>query len=121
MPDPKLKTAAAEISAILKKHDVAGIVILSSLTHTEYLIGVDPSWSPCFSEETPKGKALRFRAKRADYPSKAAHHEAVGNGVGLIMGMLDTCRGVSATLEDCAGMLAKHIEFSTLNREEPRE
>jgi hypothetical protein len=42
---PKLKMAMEEIKAILKKHDIAGMVILHTPGFTEYLNKIDPSYS----------------------------------------------------------------------------
>ena len=120
MPDPKLKTAATEIEAILTKHDIAGIVILSSTTHTEYLMELSPTWSCCTWENRPEGKLLRLRANRADYPTKEAHNLAIENSVGLVMGFIDTTKAVTGFLNEVAGMIAEKIEFNHWTKREPR-
>lgn len=42
---PKLKIAMEEIKAVLKKHDIAGAVVLHTPGHSEFLMKIDPSWS----------------------------------------------------------------------------
>lgn len=121
MPDPLLKTAAAEIEAVLVKHDIAGVVLLSSKTHTEYILHVDPSWSCCFVENTDKGRLLRVRSKRADYPSKEAQNAAINDSVSLIMGLYDTARNTTELLGNVAGQIAKHVEFTHFTRDDNPE
>lgn len=48
--DPKLKVAMEEIKAVLKKHDIAGVVVLHNNDgpghgHGEYAMVLDPSYS----------------------------------------------------------------------------
>lgn len=45
--DPKLKAAMEEIKAILKKHDLAGVVILNTPDVMEHLFHLQASWN-CF-------------------------------------------------------------------------
>jgi hypothetical protein len=121
MADPKLKIAVAEIEAILKKHDIAGIVMLQSPTHLEYLMEVAPSWSCCWFEDYGEaGKLLRFRAKRADFPSKAAHDKVLKESVGMVMGFIDCCNSMGRNLTTIAGKIAEKVEFSHITREEER-
>ena len=42
---PKLNTAVEEISAILKKHDVAAVFVLHTPGFSEYIFKIDPSYS----------------------------------------------------------------------------
>ena len=63
MVDPKLKEAMAEISAILKKHDIAGIVTLVSEDDSECLYALEPSWSVV---RVQAGK-IQFDSKRKDF------------------------------------------------------
>lgn len=48
--DPKLKMASDDIKKILDKYDIAGVAVLHSPTHTEFLIKVDTSTSLAFME-----------------------------------------------------------------------
>lgn len=44
---PKLKNAAAEINEILKKYDIAAMVVLHTPGFSEYLFNVTPSYTCC--------------------------------------------------------------------------
>jgi hypothetical protein len=119
MPDPKLKTAAAEIEAILQRHDIAGIIMLNSLTHMEFLMCIAPSWSCCWIEDRGEaGKVMRVKALRADYPSKEAHSDTLKNTVGMIMGFVDCCESMTRNLTAVAEAIARKVEFSHFTREE---
>lgn len=120
MPDPILKTAVAEIDAILKKHDIAGVVVLTSKTHVEYLMGISPTWSCCTYEDTPQGKLLRVRAKAVDYPSKEARNEAISDTVGMLMGLSDVMENTVTWLGETCGMIGKQIPFTHWTRQEKR-
>ena|ERR1019366_5398676 len=65
MADQKLKEAAAEIASILKKHDIAGHVILVSKTHAEFMFKLDPTWSAIRRE----GDHIRIKAVKAELGS----------------------------------------------------
>lgn len=56
---PKLKIAAEEIKAILEKHDIAGLVVLHTPRHAEYVMKVNPSYS-CAKLEND---GIRIKAK----------------------------------------------------------
>lgn len=56
---PKLKKAAEEIKAILKKYDIGALVVLHNPGHIEYIVEISPSYS-CAKIE-PYG--VRVKAK----------------------------------------------------------
>ena len=70
-PDqPRLKTARAEIEAILKKHDLAGVCVLHTPGMLEYFYDVRPSYSCLWIDET--ASMLRLRSNLAqDYGGNA--------------------------------------------------
>lgn len=60
---PKLKTAMNEIKQVLKKHDIAGFVMIHSPDgFTEYLNHINPSYSCAFLENDQ----LRVRLKTSE-------------------------------------------------------
>ena len=80
----------SEIKAILKAHDIAGAVVLTSKTHCEFLFGVDPTWSGAkFDGELG---ALRVKVKRADFPTEEAWQQCMTDTIGLLAGQGDTLR-----------------------------
>ena len=62
----KLKVAAEEIKEILKKHDIAGAVILHTPGHGEYFVQLNPSYSCAYMYND---KEVRFYSKKVDYNS----------------------------------------------------
>lgn len=48
--DPKLKMASDDIKKILEKYDIAGVAVLHSPTHTEFLMKVDTEHSLAYME-----------------------------------------------------------------------
>ena len=75
--DPKLRAAMEDIKAVLRKHDVMGLAILASPTHSEFLCDPQATWSVAKIEAAPEGgHAIRFRSKRDDFPSREAQHAA---------------------------------------------
>lgn len=61
---PKLKKAMVAIKAILKEYDIAGLVVIHTPGHSEYLVRIDPSYS-CAKFESDS--MVRIRAKLADF------------------------------------------------------
>lgn len=51
-PHPVLEKAAAEIDAILKKHDIAGVVQLFTPGFNKYTMNLQPSWSVIAIDKT---------------------------------------------------------------------
>ncbi len=74
--DPLLRKAMGEIVQIMKKYDCAGYVALGSLTHFEFRLMPEASWSMLSTEISPdcsyslrvkiKGKLDKARQQMAD-------------------------------------------------------
>jgi hypothetical protein len=70
-PDQRrLKIARLEIEAILKKHDLAGVVVLHTPGMAEVFYDVEPSYS-CLRINDKAGE-VRVRSKLADYGGDTA-------------------------------------------------
>jgi len=108
MPDQKLTEAREEIKAVMKKHDVCGMVMLSSPTHTNYLFQLQTSWNCLVDEQDGDFKGVRFRCLRKDYPTKEAWQESQRVSVGVVMGFLDCAHDIREQLATLVVMLAKH-------------
>jgi len=68
---PKLKKAAEEIKAILKKHDIGGYVLLHTPGFSEYVNEISPSYSCAVWDHSLDGAGItgvRFKAKAAELP-----------------------------------------------------
>lgn len=61
----RLKIARTEIEALLKKHDLGGLVVLHTPGMCEFFYDIQPSYSCAWIDERFGG--LRVQSKRADY------------------------------------------------------
>src|SRR5215475_4761810 len=84
MDDKRYRECVAEITAVLQKHDMAGAITVVSQERAMFKY-VFPSWS-CI---TLDGNQLRFRAKRADYPDRGEHQQAIELSAHIIMQIRD--------------------------------
>lgn len=91
MSHPILKAARAEIEAVLRKHDVAGHVVLhrqepgDTEGHSEVFFDVSPSYSLLTQERDAQGRVgVRLRVKFRDYPNAQAWVAAVAPSCNLI-------------------------------------
>lgn len=114
MPDPVIQTAIREIQAVLHKHDLAAFVLVSSPTHTQYLIALEASWHVVREE----GHGIRLRCKAADFPSPEAHKRALTASVGLIAGFADCARDQAEKLTELLAMIGSQVAFGHISREE---
>lgn len=65
-PDqPRLKAARAEIEAVLRKHDLAGVCVLHTPGMAEFFYDIRPSYSCAWIDE--ESGMARVKAKLADY------------------------------------------------------
>lgn len=70
---PKLKKAAEEIKAILKKHDIAASVVLHTPGFSEFVLEITPSYSCA----TLNHDNVRFKAKKDDFNDELKRHQAI--------------------------------------------
>ncbi len=118
MPDPTLKTAAAEIEAILKKYDAAGVILLCSPTHVEYLYSLSPSWSCARLESIDGRAAVRIRAKREDFPSEREHKKALELTTSMMLGFHSQLERSVGWMQELIEVLGIHFDVSHWEREE---
>ena len=118
MPDPTLLTAMEEIKAILLKHDIAANVILSSRTHMEYLRQLQTSWNALSVEPHGDGFAVRFRCKRADYPTREAWQEALRLSVGTLAGFKDALEADTTAMKELLIMCGESMQIDHVSRDE---
>lgn len=105
--DTKLyRDCVAEITAVLQKYDMAGAITVVTKERAMFKYQF-PTWS-CITIENG---ALRFRAKRAEYPSAEAHHQALELSAHIIMQMRDIaaqtfrmCETIGNVLKEKVGM-----------------
>lgn len=111
--DPKLREASSEISAIFKKYDIGGYVVLTSPTHVEFVLEVDPTWSCATWEDKQEGR-LRFKVSSKDMGKERAHQLAEKTAH-LVCGTRDMLSYGFLQFEKCYQMLKTQmkIEHST--------
>lgn len=116
MPDPKLKTAMEQIKAVLKKHDIGGIVVLGSQTHTQFSREYTPTWT-CISLEEHDGKTvLRVKALRKDFSSLEAHKKCLEDSMGLLAGFADAIENEREQLVAVLLQIAKTVQFEHVSK-----
>jgi hypothetical protein len=104
--DPKLKEAMAEISAVLKKHDIAGAVTLVSKTHSEYKYHF-PTWSA--AQITDEG--IRFRTKSSDYADKQAADQALLDSLHVVLQIHDLNSQNIKVTDQLIKKIGEHVDF----------
>lgn len=103
--DNKLyRDCMAEIVGILQKYDMAGAVTVISKQRAMFRYQF-PTWSCITMEEG----ALRFRAKRADYPNAEVQHQAVELSAHIIMQMRDIAAQTFAMCDHIGGQLEEQV------------
>jgi len=108
----EIAPALDEISAVLKKHDMVGMVIVGNRSHCNWRMTVEASWSCAWMDKNAEGQyLLRVRSKRADYPTKEAQNAALETTVGTFVTFSDVIRRLDDNVKSILVMLAKHIAF----------
>jgi hypothetical protein len=101
-----------EISAVLKKHDMVGLVVVGNPTHCNWRMEVEASWSCAWLEKDGTGRtALRVRSKLSEYPNREAQRKTMETTVGTFVTFNDVVGRVSPQLEQILIMLSKHVDF----------
>lgn len=83
---PKLKKAAEEIKAILKKHDIAASVVLHTPGFSEFILEITPSYSCA----TLNHDNIRFKAKKDDFNDELKRHQAIQDTANMMNLLSDT-------------------------------
>lgn len=108
-----------EIRAVLRKHDLAALVIIGSPTHTQFLIEPETSWSVAKFEQLPDGTTgMRIRAKHNDPPER---REKLRLTTGLVLGWIAGIDEVQKALQWMAMELGKKIGIEHVDRNDSKE
>lgn len=109
------KTVAVveEIKALLKKHDLTGMIRVQDRSSNTFLHHIEASWSCAHFEEIPGetdgAVAIRFRAKAVDFESKEAHQKMVQDTLGMFMAFANQAERDQEQMMQVVTMLAKHF------------
>jgi hypothetical protein len=106
MPDDKrdYSECMAEIIAVLKKYDMAGAITVVSKERAMFKYYF-PTWSCILQDEDH----IRFRSKRADYPSAEAHRQTAELSAHIVMQMRDIAVKTVAVMEGIGTMLVEKV------------
>lgn len=105
---PKLKEVMAEIITVLKRHDIAGHVVLYEPGFSEYLWLIDPSWSVMRFEK----EGLRFESRLVDYGGdKARQQREQEASINMIKHFGDVLINGGAMAKEIERQLKKQIDF----------
>jgi len=111
--DPRLKAVMAEIKALLRKHDLAGIVHLQSEQHGECLLEPGPTWTCARLDDG----LLRVRARLEDYGSTELRDQAIRRTLGMLVSFRDSSERMTAALDhvaECVGRKLIEVKHITL-------
>lgn len=100
---PKLKNAAEEIKAILKKYDIAGAIALHTPGNTEFVLELTPSYSCA----TVNQDHIRFKAKKEDYNDELKRHKVIEDTSNMMAGLSETVARNAMMLINVSGQLDK--------------
>jgi len=108
----EIEPALDEIGAVLKKHDMAGLVIIGNATHCDWRMEVSASWSCAQKEPHPNGgDTIRIKAKRADYPSDEAQKKTVERTIGMFVTFDHTLTHLQKNLEKLLIAISGQVNF----------
>jgi len=109
--NPEIAPAIKEIHAVLKKYDMAGLIIVANKTHTDYLMEIEPSWSCARLEQKDDTIEIRVRSKLVDYPSPEAQKDSLEKTVGVFVTFHDILRCLQKNVETVLVMIGRNIPF----------
>lgn len=118
MPDPKLKAAAEEIKAVLKKYDIAAMITLQSEADLEFVREISPTWSCAKIKELPDGHAIRIKAHHSEFKNKEHQKACVEATVGMVFGFMNQADRDAQDMAKLAAMLGRHFDISHWERRE---
>lgn len=109
-----------KIKEILRLHDIAGIVVLQSETHAEWLNHLSPSWSAARMFKDERGEGIHVKALAKDYPSPEAHQHALEVTSGMLCGFREGALKISSNMETVLAMLTEKLGgIDHISREAP--
>lgn len=105
--------AIKEIREVLKKHDLAGVVMIQDTLELAYLKEVSPSWS-CASLSADG--EFRIKANREDFPSKESQKACIESTLGMVLGFMNESERNHKDFSHIVAMFSEHFDFSHFER-----
>ncbi len=106
--DPKLREAAEDFKALCLKYDCMGVVLFVSPTHSEFVNELSPTWSVMHKEGE---HGIRFRSKKADFPSKDAQHFATESTTHGVTSIVEWTRMTNNAWSGILSKLREHMKI----------
>lgn len=107
----ELEPVLTELRAVLKKHDVTGLLIVGNKTHVDFTMEVEASWSCATIDMQDTQYGIRLKALAQDFPDKAKHNEVLADTIGMFVTFNDVMRHVSDNLGKLLIKIGGHIPF----------
>jgi hypothetical protein len=108
---PKLRTAMDEIKAIIRKHDIAAVVVLHTHGNGEHFIKVDPSYSCAKILTFVKGES-GISIKSNEIP-KEKKHQVITDTVNMFGILCDLVGEKAMALIKINEMLEKKLDIES--------
>lgn len=104
-----------EITAVLKKHDMTGLIIVGNGTHVDWRLEIEATWS-CARIEPDHGHPnagafVRIRSQRSKYPSAAAQKETLQATIGNFVSMSHALDILQENLTALLTMIGQKVDF----------
>lgn len=110
--NPQIQPALEEVAAVLRKHNMAGIVMVANATHCDYQMEISPSWSCAKFETDGKGNvSVRILSKLANYPNKEAQKAALEATIGMFVTFNDVMARLTEQNNKLLVMLGREVQF----------
>lgn len=111
--NPEILPVLDEISAVLKKHDMMGLVIVGNPSHCDWRMEVEASWSCARFEEQPDGKGvgIRVRSKRVDFASKWEQKRCLERTIGTFVTFQHWLKKMDEQLDPLLLAISKQVDF----------
>ena len=111
--NPEILPVLDEITAVLKKHDMTGIIIVGNRSHMDWRVHVEASWSCAKPEEVDglSGVAIRIRCKREDFPSAEAQRACLERTIGMFVSAGDVMIRIQENIEGLLAQVSESVSF----------
>lgn len=108
---PSLESVRDEITAIIKKHDLTGMIVLQDCKRGVHSVQLQATWNATTHED--KG-TIRIKADSASGPVEEA--EKLKNSVGSLLALMDVLNNRAKELEGLAMEIAKQVKFEHMTK-----
>lgn len=110
-----------EITALIKKHNLMGLVIIGNGKDTDYRMEISPPWScASFVPGGPGGSyGIRVRSKLTDYSDKAAQKKTLDQTVGTIMHFKHITGQLNENMQTLLQAISMHVDIEDDTRRNP--